>query len=107
MLYDGYEDGVIIDLQNSIESLQFIDSYIKVDLTNATSDQVFALNAKLNSSENYKYIYITTNDKDVDYSVFLNNRNKSLLFYNSYRENSYYVSGNSIYYDYHDFYKLF
>ena len=31
MLYDGYEDGVIIDLQNSIESLQFIDSYIKVE----------------------------------------------------------------------------
>ena len=79
------------------------DSYIKVDLTNATTDQVLDINAELYSGENYRYMYITTNDKDVNYSTFLNDRSKSILFYNSYRENSYYVNGNSIYYDYHDF----
>lgn len=79
------------------------DSYIKIDLTDATTDQVLDINAELYSGENYRYMYITTNDKDVDYSTFLNDRSKSILFYNSYRENSYYVNGNSIYYNFYDF----
>ena len=74
------------------------DSYVKVDLTKSKTDQMIDLNLILNS---YSSIYITSNNKDSDKNLIINNMDNTLLSFNSY--NNYYINGNSNYYDFRDY----
>ena len=74
------------------------DSYVKVDLTKSKTDQMIDLNLILNS---YSSIYITSNNKDSDKELVINNMDNTLLSFNSY--NNYYINGNSNYYDFRDY----
>ena len=74
------------------------DSYVKVDLTKSKTDQMIDLNLILNS---YSSIYITSNNKDSDKDLVINNMDNTLLSFNSY--NNYYINGNSNYYDFRDY----
>ena len=56
------------------------------------------LNLILNS---YSSIYITSNNKDSDKELVINNMDNTLLSFNSY--NNYYINGNSNYYDFRDY----
>ena len=74
------------------------DSYVKVDLTESKTDKIIDFNLALNS---YSSIYITSNNKDSKKELIINNMNNTLLsFFSNY---SYYINGNSNYYDFRDY----
>lgn len=64
MLYDGYEDGISIDLQNSIESLQFIDSYNKIE--SALADTKLRMCKKLSIEYGFKSGIKTINARSIE-----------------------------------------
>ena len=74
------------------------DSYVKIDLTESKTDKIIDFNLALNS---YSSIYITSNNKDSKKELIINNMNNTLLsFFSNY---SYYINGNSNYYDFRDY----
>lgn len=76
------------------------DSYVKIDLSEYTENQVLKINASLNSSSNIKYFYITSNTKNHTYEYIKNNVNDTLLYFD-YNSNYY-----SNYYNYKDYYYI-
>ena len=95
--YDSYYNRYSVS--NDAPSGEKIDSYIKVDLTKSETDQLIDLNLTLS---NYSSIYITSNNKDSEKNLIINNMNNTLLsFYSSI--NSYYVDGSTNWYNLSDY----
>ena len=95
--YDSYYNQYSVS--NNAPSGEKIDSYIKVDLTKSETDQLIDLNLTLS---NYSSIYITSNNKDSEKNLIINNMNNTLLsFYSSI--NSYYVDGSTNWYNLSDY----
>ena len=90
--YDRYS------ISSNAPSGEKFDSYVKVDLTESKTDKIIDFNLALNS---YSSIYITSNNKDSKKELIINNMNNTLLsFFSNY---SYYINGNSNYYDFRDY----
>ena len=90
--YDSYYDQYTV--QNDAPSAEKFDSYVEVDLTNSETDKMIDLNLMLS---NYSSIYITSNNKDAEKNLIINNMNNTLLSFYS-NSNSYSVNGSSNWY---------
>lgn len=90
--------------QTSIPVGDTYDSYIKIDLTDETNDKLISISDYFYSNYyNTKYLYITTNKKDVSYDDIVSNRVKTLMFYDnsgSYSNNNqkYVLEKGNVYY---------
>ena len=94
--YDSYYNSYSV--QNNAPSGEKFDSYVKIDLTKSKTDQIVDLNLRLN---NYSSIYITSNNKDSEKDLVINNNHNTLLsFYLNY---DYYINGNSQWSSFYDY----
>ncbi len=57
------------------------DSYVKIDLTDAKTDQYAVIKAKFGYGRTPQYLYLTTGKDNVDYESI--NKNNSVLYYTS------------------------
>ena len=91
----------------SINTNETADSYIKIDLTDKTEDQLITANMYLRSGSNNKYMYITTNEKNISFDKLNNrSRNNSLIFVDFKNGNSsylYYTNGRNKYNDLYNY----
>ena len=95
--YDSYYNQYAV--KNDAPSGEKFDSYVKIDLTNSETDKMIDMNLTLS---NYSNIYITSNKKDAEKNLIINNMNNNLLsFYSS--SNSYDVNGSSQWYSFNDY----
>ena len=73
----------------------YVDSYIKIDLTNETQDQLVSTNMKLYSGDNIEYLYVTSNGKNIPFTNILGSSRDNSLIYYSYNDVTYpYYSNN-------------
>ncbi len=84
--------------QSNVPSGEKFDSYVKVDLTKSNVDQIIDLNLVLSDCSS---IYITSNNKDSEKSLIIDNTNNTLLSYNS--SSYYYINGDSSRYNLTDY----
>ena len=100
--YYGIDDYNSSSNQYSISSNapngEKFDSYVKVDLTKSKTDQIIDLNLTLNS---YSSIYITSNNKDSDKDLVIDNMDNTLLSFSSY--NNYYIDSYTKWYSPYDY----
>ena len=73
--------GVVTSNANSyVEKNEFKDSFIKIDLTNATKDQVLTFDQDSNSSYSVPITYITNNNRGLTYSDIFDNRQNLIAY---------------------------
>ena len=102
-IYDyGTSSAHIFNNSNYYVSNKFNDSYIKIDLTSETKDQLLTFNTKFNDNsygERY-YIYLTDNNRAVAPSDLYDNRQN--LFIYEFANNGYTYPDNQPYYNFYD-----
>ena len=90
----------------SLPQGNYADSYVKIDLSNETQDQLVTANVYMKNSNNVQYMYITKNKKNIPYSSLSSSkRNDALVFfdYNAVGYPYYSNNGNGMTGDYKNF----